>query len=280
MKNLKISTRLSGAFALLVLMLVGLAVAAMAQLSSMRAATVEISEIWLPSIEVVNAIDAQTAELRLVALNHIMNTDDAAMAKIDQQLIAGREKMVQLRKKYEALINSPEEKKLYDEFASNWTKYIAANDTALAHSRKNENDQALAIVQGESAKLFAISKEILDKLVKLNADGAAQSKNDADTTYTTARNMLLITAALAIAVAIAAAVWLIRSITAPLARAVEVADRVAGGDLTAHIDVDSRDETGQLLSALQRMQQSLVRTVSVVRQNSESVASASAQIAS
>ena len=49
-KNLKISTRLSGAFALLVLMLVGLAVAAMAQLSSMRAATVEISENWLPSI--------------------------------------------------------------------------------------------------------------------------------------------------------------------------------------------------------------------------------------
>ncbi len=280
MKNLKISTRLSGAFALLVLMLVGLAVAAMAQLSSMRAATVEISENWLPSIEVVNAIDAQAAELRLVPLNHIMSTDDAARAKIDQQLIAEREKMVQLRKKYEALISSPEEKKLYDEFASNWTKNIAVNNTALAHSRKNESDQARAIMEGESAKLFAISKEILDKLVKLNADGAAQSKNDADTTYTTARNMLLITAALAIAVAIAAAVWLIRSITAPLARAVEVADRVAGGDLTTHIDVDSRDETGQLLSALQRMQQSLVRTVSVVRQNSESVASASAQIAS
>ena len=280
MKNLKISTRLSGAFALLVLMLVGLAVAAMAQLSSMRAATVEISEIWLPSIGAVNAFNTETVALRSIILNHIMNTDDAARAKIDQQLIAGREKQMQLRKKYEALINSPEEKELYDEFASNWTKYIAANDTALAHSRKNESDQARAIVQGESAKLFAISKEILDKLVKLNADGAAQSKNDADTTYTTARNMLLITAALAIALAIAAAVWLIRSITAPLARAVEVADRVAGGDLTAHIDVDSRDETGQLLSALQRMQQSLVRTVSVVRQNSESVASASAQIAS
>ena len=280
MKNLKISTRLFGAFALLVLMLVGLAVAAMAQLSSMRAATVEISENWLPSIAVVNAIDAETAELRLIVQSHIMNTDDSAKAKIDQRLIADREKMVQLRKKYEALIESPEEKKLYDEFASNWTKYIAVNDTALAHSRKHESDQARAIVAGESAKLFAISKGILEKLVKLNADGAAQSKNDADTTYTTARNMLLITAALAIAVAIAAAVWLIRSITAPLARAVEVADRVSAGDLTVHIDVDSRDETGQLLGALQRMQQSLVRTVSVVRQNSESVASASAQIAS
>ena len=55
MKNLKISTRLSGAFALLVLMLVGLAVAAMAQLSSMRAATVEITENWLPSLGAENA---------------------------------------------------------------------------------------------------------------------------------------------------------------------------------------------------------------------------------
>ena len=85
-------------------------------------------------------------------------------------------------------------------------------------------------------------------------------------TYNQARTTLVVVAVLAIALAIAAAVWLIRSITAPLARAVEVADRVAGGDLTTHIDVDSRDETGQLLSALQRMQQSLVRTVSVVRQ--------------
>ena len=156
MKNLKISTRLSGAFALLVLMLVGLAVAAMAQLSSMRAATVEITENWLPSIEVVNAIDAEAAMLRLIVLSHIMNTDDAARAKIDQQLIADREKMVQLRKKYEALISSPEEKKLYDEFASNWTKYVAVNDTALAHSRKNESDQARAIMEGESAKQYAI----------------------------------------------------------------------------------------------------------------------------
>ena len=280
MKNLKISTRLSGAFALLVLMLVGLAVAAMAQLSSMRAATVEITEDWLPSIGAVNAFNTETVALRSIVLSHIMNTDDAAKAKIDQRLIAGREKQVQLRKKFEALISSPEEKKLYDEFASNWTKYIAVNDTALAHSRKNESDQARAIMEGESAKQYAIIEGILDKLVKMNSDGAEQASKASERTYNEARTTLVVVAVLAIAVAIAAAVWLIRSITAPLARAVEVADRVAGGDLTTHIDVDSRDETGQLLSALQRMQQSLVRTVSVVRQNSESVASASAQIAS
>ena len=93
MKNLKISTRLSGAFALLVLMLIGLAVAAMTQLSAMRAATVEISDSWLPSVEVVNAIEAQIAVQRLMVFTHIMNTDDAAMTKIEQQLPAARAKM-------------------------------------------------------------------------------------------------------------------------------------------------------------------------------------------
>ena len=280
MKNLKISTRLSGAFALLVLMLLGVTIAAMTQLAAMRSATAEITDNWLPSVEVVNAIDAQTAELRMIVLTHVMNTDAAEIAKIDKRLMDGRAKLVELRKQYERLISTPEEKKLYDEFAANWGKYIAVNDAALELSRKNQNDDARAIVEGESLRLYNTSGEYLDKLVKMNNDGAEQARKASERTYNQARTILIVVAVLAIALAIAAAVWLIRSITAPLARAVEVADRVSGGDLTAHINVDSRDETGQLLSALQRMQQSLVRTVSVVRQNSESVASASAQIAS
>ena len=280
MKNLKISTRLSGAFALLVLMLLGVTVAAMTQLAAMRSATAEITDNWLPSVEVVNAIDAQTAELRMIVLTHVMNTDAAEIAKIDKRLVDGRAKLVELRKQYERLINTPEEKKLYDEFAANWGKYIAVNDGALELSRKNQNDDARAIVEGESLRLYNTSGEYLDKLVKMNNDGAEQARKASERPSHQARTILIVVAVFAIALAIAAAVWLIRSITAPLARAVEVADRVSGGDLTAHIDVDSRDETGQLLSALQRMQQSLVRTVSVVRQNSESVASASAQIAS
>lgn len=54
---------------------------------------------------------------------------------------------------------------------------------------------------------------------------------------------------------------------------------VAVGDLSSNIAVNSKDEMGQLLGALRRMQQSLVETVTVVRTNAQSVASASAQIA-
>jgi methyl-accepting chemotaxis protein len=72
---------------------------------------------------------------------------------------------------------------------------------------------------------------------------------------------------------------LTKSITGPLAQAVAVAQAVAHGDLTSHITVRSRDETGQLLDALQAMNASLSGLVGQVRMSSDSIATGSAQIA-
>jgi PAS domain S-box-containing protein len=55
-------------------------------------------------------------------------------------------------------------------------------------------------------------------------------------------------------------IFTIRSITKPLGRAVEIARAVAGGKLDNTIDVIGRDETGQLLSALRTMQDSLLES--------------------
>ena len=280
MGNLKISTRLAGAFGLLVLLLVGLAVAAYSQLSSINEDTLDLADNWLPSVQVVNQMQTQATGNRVAVATHILNTDEAAMGGIEQEITQGRDKLAKQRQTYEKLISSPEEKRLYEEFSAAWKKYAETNDKVLAHSRKNENDQARALLQGESRQNYVAAMALLDKLVELNGAGAEQSKAASERSYSVALTTLFVTAALAIAVAVVAALWLIRSITGPLARAVHAADLVAAGDLTVQIQADSQDETGKLLQSLDKMQQALVRTVSTVRQNAESVASASAQIAS
>jgi methyl-accepting chemotaxis protein len=70
-----------------------------------------------------------------------------------------------------------------------------------------------------------------------------------------------------------------RSITRPLDRAVAVANMVASGDLTSSIEVNSNDETGQLLRALKSMNSSLLGIVSQVRIGTDTIAAASSQIA-
>jgi methyl-accepting chemotaxis protein len=85
----------------------------------------------------------------------------------------------------------------------------------------------------------------------------------------------------AAALALAALVgwWITVSITRPVARALEVANTVAAGDLTSRIDVTTRDEMGQLLQALKSMNENLARTVSSVRSGTETIATASAEVA-
>lgn len=74
------------------------------------------------------------------------------------------------------------------------------------------------------------------------------------------------------------AVWVARSVARPLIAAVGVARQVAAGDLTAHIVVQSQDETGQLMQALKDMNGSLQSLVQV-RSGTDTIATASSQIA-
>ncbi|MGC8035698.1 HAMP domain-containing protein, partial [Salmonella enterica] len=57
-------------------------------------------------------------------------------------------------------------------------------------------------------------------------------------------------------------------------------ENVAAGDLTTRIEPHSKDETGQLMAALRKMNDNLVDIVSGVRRSTDSIATASGEIAS
>lgn len=69
-----------------------------------------------------------------------------------------------------------------------------------------------------------------------------------------------------------------RSISKPIGRAVETANALADGDLSVRIDVDSRDEIGNLMGAMARMVEKLAQVISEVRSGADNLASASEQV--
>ena len=91
---------------------------------------------------------------------------------------------------------------------------------------------------------------------------------------------MMITLAIAAAIAgIGFAYWVSHSITKPMHEAVKIAQTVAAGDLSSVIDVKYKDETGQLLQALKDMNEGLLKIVTQVRLGTDTIASASHQIA-
>ncbi|MEQ6437472.1 methyl-accepting chemotaxis protein [Comamonas sp. w2-DMI] len=280
MKDMKISTRIAGTFGVLVLLLLSVVALAVFQLKTMRESSETITDNALPSVEIINIINAELLRVRLAELRHVYNTDAAYLADMEKQYDQLQVRLAEEKRVYEPLISSEAERQLYNQFLQERENYVAINKKLFELSRAGEKEKALALLNGESLKLFNDSSSTLVKLIKLNSDVAKEETRSSEQVYVRALWVESVAAALAVALAVIAAVWLVRGIRGPLAQAVRAADHVADGDLSSEIHVQRRDETGQLLLALERMRSSLVQTVRTVRQNAEGVASASAQIAS
>ena len=279
LNNLTIATRLKATLGLLAALLLGLAGLALWQLNLMRASTLEITTNWLPSVELVNKLDASASDVRVAEYSHVLNTEEKAMAGIEKDIAQAKATFDETHAAYARLISSDAERKEHDVFVAEWKTYLEIHERLIALSRKNETDAARALIDGEGKQSFDRLSASTAKLVAINHDGAVAKSKDSDTIYASARNTLLVGAAAGLLAAIAAAVWLVRAITGPLAQALAAARRVADGDLSGQIDARGLDEAGQLLRALSDMQANLGQVVANVRQNAESVATASAQIA-
>ncbi len=147
------------------------------------------------------------------------------------------------------------------------------------------------IAQGkwDDAELMSVTR--INKLF-LNADKDAQAINSyllrreqenqkqTDETLNLMNYLSVALMLLAVAVATVMGMSMSKSITAPLLKAVDLARRVAAGDLTAKPEITCNDEIGDLQRALFEMNQNLTRIVSEVRVGTESIASSSSEIAS
>ncbi len=145
--------------------------------------------------------------------------------------------------------------------------------------KADEEKQALdAALRSHTASPEEHSKAVDQfngKLVSLQISDSKQLQSALDRAVTTIWACLLVGLVFGVIMALRIA----KNIVQPLNRAIEVTEKVASGDLTETIDIHRSDEVGQMLAALAKMQGNLSQLVTDVRHGSESVATASAEIA-
>lgn len=179
------------------------------------------------------------------------------------------------------LIQGDEGKRLFEEVVAQRKLYIAIRDSAF--KLKNEGgENKTAIKNFVDTKLMPTMNLYVQSIQKV-ADYQESLFEKAETTidevYAQAIKLLVALGTIALILGAVLAWLLSRSVTGPLGRAVVLAQSIAAGDLTTQIEVSSRDEVGQLLSALKSMNEDLLATVIKVRSGTATIATASQQIA-
>jgi len=116
--------------------------------------------------------------------------------------------------------------------------------------------------------------DLVDEQLKV----AEQEFAEGEKTYKLSIWVVLITFAVALAAGVLLAWRIIASITRPLREALQVAGMISNKDLSARIQISNDDEMGQLLAAMQSMQQQLALTVNQIRDSAVAVSGASGEI--
>ncbi|MGE6211649.1 methyl-accepting chemotaxis protein [Comamonas aquatica] len=276
---MKISTKLISAFSTLVSLMLMIAFSAIFQLSTLFGVTDTLAHNIIPSVEVINKLNAEILHERMLALRHLSRSNASAMDQVEQEVQQTQTTLQSLQNQYQPLLASDNEKQAFQRFISLREGYITGLRKVFTLSHSGDKAGAREQLDGESLRQFQAITAAVEELLQINRGDAARESANADSTFQSARWVLLSVAVGAVALAVVAALWLIRAIKTPLGNAVAVADAVSHGDLTTAIRATSKDELGQLLMALQRMQAGLLQTVDTVRQSAQGVATASAEIA-
>ena len=138
------------------------------------------------------------------------------------------------------------------------------------------------LLQYPASDYFNKLTQTIEAINAVRISGADRLAQVLDANADKQRNLLITLSVLQTALLIAA-VWLallfVRSITQPLRRAVDLALAVADGNLQGADETPDRNEIGELIAAQQQMRARLRPIVQQVRQGSDAVALASAEIA-
>ncbi len=279
LNDMKISTRLTLGFGTLALLVAVMGGVSLVKISTVDTAFHTVVDDRYPKIASLNEVKGDVNVIARALRNIALLGDGAESRKELERVYAARKGIGERLEKLHTQITSEQGRSELAKVVEARSRFVPLQDRFIDLVRAAKVDDAKTLLLGELRQTQSAYLKSVDDLIKFQDGLMQQSAAEASTAVENLKAAMLAAGGVALALAALMAVWIIRSVTRPIKRAVEVSRAVAAGDLSLQFDASGRNETAQLLAALKEMQDSLARVVHGVRQNADGVATASAQIA-
>jgi len=278
--RLNIGTRLGLGFGLILLLVVAIGTLGILRLENIHRANRHLVDDSVAKHKIAQAWLMGASLNATFALGLVKAGDDAAEDFFQQKMNAGVKQNDAHKKWLEDRVSTLAERELFDEVARRRKVYQTIRGNIIELKRNGALAQAN---EQSAAKLVPAVDTYLDSVKDVLAyydREVAVSDQSITADYGLGRVTMMAGVIIAVLLGALMAWRLTVGITGPLREAVKVAESVAEGDLTAQSKAHSDDEAGMLLAALGRMQENLVKIVRQIRLGTESITTASTEIAS
>ncbi|MCE1193027.1 MAG: methyl-accepting chemotaxis protein [Acidovorax sp.] len=219
----------------------------------------------------------ETTGERVLASN---STPDAELtALFDGRVKQGITGISALQAKVVELATTPADKKALERVASERTQVLALNKQAREGKQTSDGPAFKAFIETKYLPAIGSYVDSLEAFVQLQQSQRDAARVEAQAARTRAAALAWAVQGIVLALGLVLSFVLVRSITRPLHRAVQLSDAIAGGDLTVSVREEREDEFGHLLRSVSQMAGRLRALVAEVRSGVESMSTASVEIA-
>lgn len=278
LRNMNIAPRAFPGFALIGALMLFLGVFALNQMSKIRAAAEDITLSSVPSIRALDEFTQLTLRLRVLSYRLLTNRRPDAQQKTLETIEQRNQQIRTAQGIYEKLIDSSEERAAYDEYVRLLAQYHQIEERMKSMSRANQVDELRELLNSELLSNAEQINAVLARLADINNKMALATNQQAKDQYNLAFDLVVGLLVIATTLTLLFAWLLTRSITLPIAQALDAAEEIAEGNLTRPIKVDGDDEAGRLLAAMAKMQDKLRDTLQRIAGSATQLASAAEEL--
>jgi methyl-accepting chemotaxis protein len=276
--NLSIRTRLLAGFGIVMFLSALLAVIA---LFSIRTINGDIDRIvndrWPKTVQANNIIDNINVVARALRNAIILEDDQLVQQELDRIPEAIRIVTDNIDK-LEKTVSSDKGKQLLNDLKGKRVAYRDDLTKAMQLIKEGKKKEAGLYLVHTLRKTQSAYFVATAELIKYQSQLMDESGKDAASKARQAQKLILALILLAMVFSVGVSLFVVRSISGALSEGVDVANRLATGDLTASVTIRSTDEIGTLMTAMDNMVKSLRLLIGKIKYAADNMASGSEQL--
>jgi methyl-accepting chemotaxis protein len=256
LNQMKIGTKVAGAFGCILLVVLGLGLLALNRLSAVNDHAVDLRDDWLPSTLALGTLltaaqNARVGEARYLAADNEA-TRDAERTELRMRIA----KADAVRADYEKLITpgTPDQMHMRD-FDTSWS----AHKDIIARLEDDPHATMKAFVAPDTFGTFSSAVKAAADDLAFNVDAGRKSADAGAAVYASTRILVIAVLAGSFLLCAALAYGIVSTVAHPLVRMIGSMNRLADHDLTVATEAGRRqDELGDMANALEVFRDNMI----------------------
>lgn len=280
MKNWTVRLRIQASFAIIIAIMLMMAVTSFERLVKVQNSVNELRNDALPGLLSINSLRGAWTDSFYQTVELTGLRDGKALGDAERQSLKQvNEHLETLLQEYQRTVVASADQALLDQFRTSRDQLLEQQAQIIALYEQRRLPEAVAMLTGSFTENWKRGRKTLNAMVDFNKGVSESSTNNIGAAVTGAKLTMLVSLLLAVVAAVVCGVLLMRAITQPVQRVVETLRTLAGGDLTARLNLGRKDEFGAIETGFNGMADEIKTLVAQAQRSSVQVTTSVTEIA-